>query len=60
MLDFSTLCWLFVAAVAAHNLEEAIWLPDWSRAHAQWVRPLKACAFRFALIVLTLLAVVCA
>ena len=28
--------WLFPAAITVHNLEEAIWLPAWSRTAGRW------------------------
>jgi hypothetical protein len=48
--------WLFAAAVAAHNLEEAVWLPRWSRRGGPWRRPVDPFAFRFAVGVLAALA----
>jgi hypothetical protein len=57
---FNTLAWLFVAAVALHNLEEAAFLPAWSARAGRWYRPVGAREFRFAVVVLTVLAVVAA
>jgi hypothetical protein len=51
-LTFSLVTWLFTVAVAAHNAEEAIWLPAWSKTASKWHPP----EFRFATVVLTLLA----
>jgi len=59
-VSFVVLCWLFVAAVAIHNLEEAILLPAWSRTAGRWHVPVGASEFRFAVIVLTALAVIAA
>ena len=56
-MTFFTLTWLFVLAVALHNLEEAIWLPDWSQRAGRWHYPVGAREFRFAVAVLTLAAV---
>src|SRR5690606_1529477 len=53
---FETLSWLFVGAVALHNLGEAVWLSAWSRTVARWHTPISEFAFRFAVAVLTLLA----
>lgn len=50
------LAWLFVVAVALHNLEEAIFLPAWSRQAGRWRHPVGAGEFRFAVFVLTVLA----
>lgn len=54
MLDL-LLLWALPAVVAVHNLEEALWLPQWSRERAQrWRPPAGAWEFRFALTVITL------
>jgi hypothetical protein len=52
------LIWMVPTAIALHNVEEALWLPAWSRTIAgRWHRPVSASAFRFAVIILTTLAV---
>jgi len=51
---------LFLLAVTLHNLEEAVWLPDWSQQAGRWHRPVEKIPFRFAVLVLTLLAYLCA
>ncbi len=56
-MSFIWFTWLFVIAVAAHNLEEAIWLPAWSRTAGRWHRAVGTTEFRFAVAVLTLLAI---
>lgn len=48
--------WLFPVAITLHNLEEAIWLPAWSKHAGKWHRPVSPSAFRFAVAVLTVLA----
>jgi hypothetical protein len=53
---FVILAWLFVAAVAAHNLEEAIYLPAWTVRAGRWHRSVGPGEFRFAVFVLTTLA----
>jgi hypothetical protein len=30
-ISFENLYFLFLVAVTLHNLEEAVWLPDWSQ-----------------------------
>ena len=55
-MDFVLIAWLFALVVTLHNLEEAIWLPDWSKAAGRWHSPVGAREFRFAAIVLTVLA----
>src|SRR5258708_2071322 len=54
------LAWLFVFVVAVHNLEEAIWLPAWSQTAGRWHRAVGNTEFRFAVLVLTLLAAIAA
>ena len=50
--------WGFVLAVAAHNLEEGVALPSWSRrAGIPWVPPVRDAPFRFAAAVLTVVVV---
>lgn len=51
---------MFLLAVTLHNLEEAVWLPDWSQQAGRWHRPVEKIPFRFAVLVLTLLAYLCA
>jgi hypothetical protein len=52
-MTFFTLTWLFVLAVALHNLEEALMLPAWSQKAGRWHYPVSATEFAFAVIVLT-------
>jgi len=59
-MDFIWFTWLFVFAVAVHNLEEAIWLPAWSQMTGRWHRGVGNAEFRFAVTLLTLLAVIAA
>jgi hypothetical protein len=42
--------------VTLHNAEEAIWLPGWSKRAVLWRSPVSPGSFRFAVVVLTLLA----
>ena len=55
-MDFHWLAWLFAFAVTLHNLEEALWLPVWSQTAGKWHHPVDARVFRFAVVVLTILA----
>ena len=59
-MSFDIFAWLFAAAVTIHNVEEAIFLPDWSQTAGRWHAPIGAAEFRFAVVVLTLSAYVCA
>jgi hypothetical protein len=59
-VSFSHLAWAFVAAVAIHNLEEALYLPSWSRSAGTFHPAVGATEFRFAVLGLMLLAAFCA
>lgn len=51
---------LFSLALTLHNIEEALMLPSWSQTAGRWHHPVAPWEFRFAVIVLTLLAYACA
>ena len=55
-LSFRNLLWLFPIVVTLHNAEEAIWLPGWSKRTVLWHSPVTPGSFRFAVLVLTVLA----
>jgi hypothetical protein len=59
-MSFVAFTWIFVLVVAAHNLEEAIWLPAWSRTVVRWHQAVGNTEFRFAVIVMTLVAIISA
>jgi hypothetical protein len=52
--------WLFAAALTLHNAEEAVWLPAWSQEKGYWRIPATIGEARFVLLVLTILAYLCA
>jgi hypothetical protein len=55
------LIWGVPVVILVHNIEEAIWLPRWANQHAgRWHKPVGAAEFRFAVVVLSLLAFVLA
>jgi hypothetical protein len=58
--SFPLLLWLFVAAMALHNLEETIYLPSWPGFGLGGRIKISAFAFGFAANALTVLAIVCA
>lgn len=55
-MTFALASVLFCLAISAHNLEEAIWLPAWSQGAGRWHAKVGAREFRFAIVVLTMLA----
>lgn len=57
-MDFIVLAWLFALVITLHNIEEAVLLPTWSKTAGKWHHPVGALEFRFAVIVLTVLAYV--
>ena len=48
--------WLFPIAFAIHNIEEAIWLPDYSKSASKFQKPVERFEFAFAVITLTILS----
>ena len=59
-VTFENLYFLFLVAVTLHNLEEAVSVPDWSQQPGRWRPPVEKIPFRFAVLVLTLVAYLCA
>jgi len=57
-MSFRNLEWIFPIVVTLHNAEEFLWLPAWSRQAGRWHHPVAPGVFRFAAVVLTLLAYV--
>ena len=55
-MTYSELGWFFALAVTLHNAEEALFLPKWSMCAGRWHAPVNPFEFRFAVVVLTLLA----
>jgi hypothetical protein len=47
---------IFPLAITLHNIEEALWLPAWSRHASRFHKPVEKNEFYFALICVTLLA----
>ncbi|PKN69104.1 MAG: HXXEE domain-containing protein [Deltaproteobacteria bacterium HGW-Deltaproteobacteria-10] len=46
----------FPLAITLHNIEEALWLPQWSRHASKYHQPVGKTEFHFALIIITALA----
>ncbi len=53
--SYRSVVWVAAIAETLHNVEEAIWLPGWSRTSGVWHPPVGAFEFRFADAVVTLL-----
>ena len=53
----TTTLWVFFPlAITLHNIEEALWLPHWSRYAKRFHRPVEQNEFVFAVILVTVLA----
>jgi hypothetical protein len=50
--------WLFPVAFTIHNIEEALWLPAFSKSAGKFLKPVNIFEFLFALIVITLLSII--
>ena len=49
--------WIFFPlAITLHNLEEAAWLPAWSKHAKKFHKPVEAGEFHFAVLIVTILA----
>ncbi|OXS78308.1 HXXEE domain-containing protein [Domibacillus enclensis] len=46
----------FCFAITLHNIEEAIWLPEWSQQSSRFQKPVTSSEFHFAVIFITILA----
>lgn len=57
-MSFQYLQWLFPVVVTLHNAEEAIWLPGWPKRASRWQGHVTPGSFRFAVVILTILAFV--
>jgi hypothetical protein len=53
-LAWQAVTWSFAGAVTAHNVEEAVFLPEWSRSAGRWHPSVEPADFRVAVLVLTL------
>ncbi|MBN2080313.1 MAG: HXXEE domain-containing protein [Spirochaetes bacterium] len=51
---YRKIVWLCALSETLHNIEEAIWLPGWSRSAGPWHPPVSPFEFRFAVAVITL------
>lgn len=56
MVQASDLFAFFPLAITLHNAEEALWLPQWSKHAKKFHKPVNKDEFRFAVIIITLLA----
>lgn len=46
----------FCLAITLHNLEEALWLPQWSQIGSSFQKPVRENEFHFAVLIITALA----
>ena len=52
---YRKIVWLLAITETLHNIEEAIWLPGWSKSAGMWHPPVNPFEFRFAVAAITLL-----
>lgn len=55
-MELRELCIIFMFTVTLHNIEEGLWLPQWSRYAGRYHKPVEPGEFHFALIILTSVA----
>lgn len=56
MLNIASISLLFIFTITLHNIEEGLWLPQWSQFAEKYHKPVEKKAFHFALVVITTLA----
>lgn len=56
MTNISSIYLLFIFSITLHNIEEALWLPQWSKHAKKFHKQVEKNEFHFALIIITLLA----
>lgn len=56
MEDILNIVYIFPIAITLHNIEEALWLPEWSQHVAKYHKPVKRNEFHFAVLCVTILA----
>ena len=57
LFDLNLLKLLFLFGFTLHNLEESIWLPEWSKQAGNYHKPIERNAFVFAVICITVLGI---
>jgi len=57
-MSLTTLGWVFTLGVLLHNLEEALYLPEWSANAGHWYPPVARKTFRTAIIIFSVIVVV--
>lgn len=56
MPNVTSISLLFILTITLHNIEEGLWLPQWSQFAGKYHKPVGKGEFHFALIVITALA----
>lgn len=56
MVNISSISLLFMFNITLHNIEEGLWLPQWSQYAKKYHKPVEKGEFHFALIIITALA----
>jgi hypothetical protein len=56
LVDLTMLSLFFIFGITLHNVEEALWLPKWSARSSRFQKPVGENEFRFAVLIITMLA----
>ena len=59
MVNQSNIFLLFLFSITLHNIEEALWLPQWSKHATKFHKQVEKNEFHFAVLVITLIAYLC-
>ncbi|WP_035777017.1 HXXEE domain-containing protein [Clostridium arbusti] len=59
VVNQSNIFLLFLFSIALHNIEEALWLPQWSKNAMKFHKQVEKNEFHFAVLVITLIAYLC-
>ena len=56
-ISINWICWSSPLAFTIHNIEEVLFLPDWSKSADKFHKPVGAFEFRFAPVIVNALSV---
>ncbi len=54
-VEYKKVIWILAITETIHNLEEAIWLPEWSKTAGMWHLKVGEAEFRVAVLLLTIM-----
>jgi len=59
MVNQTNIFLLFLFSITLHNVEEALWLPQWSKYATKFHKQVEKNEFHFAVLIITLIAYLC-